>query len=172
MTVGHGCLPNLVGDGTIENSWGSNSIPRLLYKKYIILWFEFDLCGCLHWRDREESLEASQSVKYYLRLSCWLRFYYGDGLYLWLLGAVVYLTLLETALLKTVEVQTEYLDYCTSNIQSFGSSLVCVVSNIDETRKLDCKLARQWKTTYLWVVKFFSILVTVFAYDCCVRLSN
>ena len=59
MTVGHGCLPNLVGDGT-------------------------------------------------------------DGFHLWLLGTVVYLTLLETALLKTVEVQTEYLEYYTIDIQSFG----------------------------------------------------
>ena len=65
---------------------------------------------------------------------------------------VVYLTLLEKVPLKTVEVQTEYLDYCTNNIQSFCSSLICVVSDIDETRKRAFKLARQLKTTYLWVV--------------------
>ena len=57
--------------------------------------------------------------------------------------AVVYLTLLETALLKKVEVQTEYLDYCTRNIQSFGSSLICVVKDIYKTRKIALKLASQ-----------------------------
>ena len=62
-------------------------------------------------------------MKDYLPLGCLLRFYPGDGLYLWLLGAVIYLTLLETESLKTVEVQTEHLDYCTRNIQSFGLSL-------------------------------------------------
>ena len=59
------------------------------------------------------------------------------------MGAVVSLTLLETAPLKTVEVQTEYLDYFTRNIQSFGSSLICVVSDIDKTGKRALKLARQ-----------------------------
>ena len=43
MTLGRGCLPNLVGDGTVENSWGVNLIPRLLNEGYTILWFEFDL---------------------------------------------------------------------------------------------------------------------------------
>ena len=56
---------------------------------------------------------------------------------------VVYLNLLKTSPLKIVEVQTEYLDYCTRNIQSFGLILICVVSGIDETRKRDSKLARQ-----------------------------
>ena len=46
---------------------------------------------------------------------------------------VVYLTLLETASLKTVEVQTEYLDYFTRNIQPFCLSLICVVLDIDKT---------------------------------------
>ena len=59
------------------------------------------------------------------------------------MGAVVYLTLLDTAPLKTVEVQTEYLDYFIRDIQSFGSSLICVVSDIDETGKKDLKLSRQ-----------------------------
>ena len=56
---------------------------------------------------------------------------------------VVYLTLLETAPLKTVEVQTEYPDYFTRNNQSFGLSLICVVSDIDKTGKIALKLARQ-----------------------------
>ena len=54
---------------------------------------------------------------------------------MWLLGTVVYLTLLETEPLKIVEVQTECLDYFTRNIQSFGSSSIYVVSDIDETGK-------------------------------------
>ena len=59
------------------------------------------------------------------------------------MGAVFYLTLLETAPLKTVEVQTEYLDYFTRDIQSFGSSLICVVRDIENTGKRALKLARQ-----------------------------
>ena len=59
------------------------------------------------------------------------------------MGAVLYLTLLDTAPLKTVEVQTEYLDYCTRNIQYFGLSLIFVVSIIDKTRKIALKLDRQ-----------------------------
>ena len=58
-------------------------------------------------------------------------------------GALVYLTLLETKSLKIVEVETEYLDYFTRNIQSFGLSLICVVRDIDETGKRSLKLASQ-----------------------------
>ena len=58
-------------------------------------------------------------------------------------GAVVYLTLLETAPLKTVEVQTEYLDYFKINIQSFGLSSICVVNDVDKTGKRALNLARQ-----------------------------
>ena len=133
MTVGRSCIPNFVGDGTVENSWGEKWIPRVFYEEYKILWFEFDLYGLRHWRDREESFEASQAVKHYLTLGCWLSIYYCDGLYLWLLGAVVYLTFLEAVPLKTVEVQNEYLDYFTRTIQSFGSSSICVVCDIDKT---------------------------------------
>ena len=45
--------------------------------------------------------------------------------------------------MKTVEVQTEYLDYFMMDIQSFGLSLICVVSDIDETGTRALKLARQ-----------------------------
>ena len=41
--------------------------------------------------------------------------------------------LLETKPLKIVDVQTDYLDYYTRNIQYFDSSLICVISNIDKT---------------------------------------
>ena len=43
--------------------------------------------------------------------------------------------------MKTVELKAEYLDYFTRNIQSFGASLICVVSDIDRTRKIALKLA-------------------------------
>ena len=49
------------------------------------------------------------------------------------MGVVVYITLLETEPFKTAEVQTEYLDYFTMNIQSFGLSSICVVCGIEET---------------------------------------
>ena len=45
VTVGRGFLPKLVGDSTVENTWGAKWIPRLLFEIYTILWFEFDLCG-------------------------------------------------------------------------------------------------------------------------------
>ena len=106
-----------------------------------------------------------QAVKDYLPLGFWLCISSCDGLHLWLLGAVVYLILLETAPLKTVEVQTEYLGYFTRNIKSFGSSFICLVDDIDKTRKRCFNLSRQWKTTYFWVVDFF-ILVTVCSCDC------
>ena len=51
------------------------------------------------------------------------------------MGELVYITLLGTTLLKTVEVQTEYLYYFTRNIQSFGSTSICVVCGIDEIGK-------------------------------------
>ena len=132
----HGCLHDLVGDITVKNSWGANWIPRLFYEEYIILWFEFNPWCEWHLRDREEIFEAIQTVKEYLPLVCLLCISSCDGLHLWLLGGVVYLTLLNTATLKTVEVQTEYLDYFTRNIKYFGSSLICVVSNIDKTPPL------------------------------------
>ena len=86
---------------------------------------------------------VGQAVKENLPLGCWLSIYYSNGLHLWLLGVVVYLTLLEKVPLKTVEVQTEYLDYCTKNIQSFGLSLICVVININKTTKRAFQLASQ-----------------------------
>ena len=58
-------------------------------------------------------------------------------------GVILDLTLLYTATLKAVEVQTEYLAYFTRDIQSFGLSLICVVSNIDETGKIALMLDRQ-----------------------------
>ena len=67
-------------------------------------------------QDREDSFESRQLVNDYSTLVCWLRISSGDGLHLWMLGALLYLTLLDTAQLKSVEVQTEYLDYFTRYI--------------------------------------------------------
>ena len=82
-----------------------------------------------------------------------------------MLGVVFSLTLLDTAPLKKVEVKTEYLDYCTRNIQSFGLSFICVVSDIDEKRKRYLKLASNEKTIYVWVVDLVFLLVTVCTCD-------
>ena len=49
------------------------------------------------------------------------------------------LTLLKKKTLETVEVQTKYLDYFMSNIQSFGLSLICVVSDFYKTGKRTLK---------------------------------
>ena len=45
--------------------------------------------------------------------------------------------------IEKVEVQNEYLNYLTSNIQSFSSSFIYVVINIDKTRKIDLKIYRK-----------------------------
>ena len=41
VTIRRGCQTNLVGDSTIENSWGANWIPILFYEEYKILWLSF-----------------------------------------------------------------------------------------------------------------------------------
>ena len=73
--------------------------------------------------------------------------------------------LLETAPLETVEVQTEYLDYFSRNIQSIGSSLIYVVSGIDKIWKRSFKLDSNWKTTYLWSVTDGHISLTTLVGD-------
>ena len=60
-----------------------------------------------------------------------------------LLGALVYLTLLGTTPLRTVEVKTECLYNFTRNIQYFRLSLIYMVSDIDKTGKRALKLASQ-----------------------------
>ena len=45
VTVERASIPNLVGNDTVENSWGANWIPRLFDEEYTILWLDFDLCG-------------------------------------------------------------------------------------------------------------------------------
>ena len=74
--------------------------------------------------------------------------------------------------MKIVEVLTEYLDYFTRNIQSFGLSSIFVVSDIEDTGKRSVKLSSQLKTTSLWVVDFVFLLVAVCACDCWARFST
>ena len=66
-------------------------------------------------------------------LSCWLCISSGNGLHLWLLGALVYLTLFG---INTVENSWDVKwihRYLTRNIKPFGLSSICVVCNINKT---------------------------------------
>ena len=82
-------------------------------------------------------------------LGCWLRISSGDGLHLWLFGAIVYLTFSGIYTVdNSWDVNWIPRDF-TRNIQSFGSSLICVVCNINKTGTGALKLATKWKTTYL-----------------------
>ena len=69
-------------------------------------------------------LEASHKVNTTYLLGCWLRILSDDGLNLWLLGALVYLTLFGMTPLKTVELWTECLD----NLQGIYNPFVRVRS--------------------------------------------
>ena len=64
-------------------------------------------------------------------------------MHLCLLEVLSYITLLVKTTLKNVEVQNEYLDYFTRDMQFFGSSLICVVSYNGATGKRALKLSRQ-----------------------------
>ena len=95
------------------------------------------------------ALKLATTRKTTYLLGCWLSISYVDDLHLWLLGALVYLTFFG---IDTVEnswgVNWIPRDF-TSNIQSFGLSLICVVCNIYKTGTIPLKLATKWKTTYL-----------------------
>ena len=109
---------------------------------------------------------TGQSLKEYLLLGCWLRIFSGDGFHLWLLGALVYITLF---CIDTVEnswgVNLISRDFM-RNIQSFGSRKIYVVCNIYETGTIDLKLATKWNANYLGVVDFVFFLVAVCTCDC------
>ena len=97
----------------------------------------------------ESSFEDSHKVKTNYLLGYWLIISFGDSFYLWMVGALVYLTLFG---IYTVEnswgINWIPRDF-TRNIQPFGSSSICVVCDIDETGTRDFKIATKWKTTYL-----------------------
>ena len=99
----------------------------------------------------------------------WARILSGDGFHLWLLGALVYLTLFVIYTVENSWGVKWILIYFTSNIQSFGFSLICVVCNIDETGTRSLKLATKWNNTYLCVVDFVFFVVKVCTCDCWAR---
>ena len=75
-------------------------------------------------------------MKYYLLLGFWLRISSGDGLHLWLLGALVYLNLFGIDPFKKIWGVNWIPRDFTRNIKSFGSSSICVVCDIDETQRI------------------------------------
>ena len=82
-------------------------------------------------------------------MGCWLRILSGDGLHLWLLGTLVYLTLFGIDTVENSSGVNWILRDFKSNIQSFGSISIYVVYNISETGTRALKLATKLKTTYL-----------------------
>ena len=112
---------------------------------------------------------AGQSVQDYLPLGCWFLISSGGGLHLWLLGALVYLTLFGIYIIENIWGVNCIPREFTRNIQSFCLSSICVVCDIDKTGKRALKLSIQWKTNYLWVVEFVFFLTTVFTCDCWAR---
>ena len=62
-----------------------------IYEEHTTLLFEFNICGLKHQLDKKEMFEASQSVKDYPTLGCWLCINSVDFLHLWLFGTLVYL---------------------------------------------------------------------------------
>ena len=89
-------------------------------------------------------------MKDYLPLGCWICILSGDGLHLWLLGALLYLTFFGINTIENSWVVNLIPRDFTRNIQYFGSSSICVVCDINETGTRALKLATKWKTTYLW----------------------
>ena len=83
----------LFGVDTILKQLRYNWIPRDFTSNIQFFWFEFHLCGLRHRRDRKRYLKLVTKWKTTYILGCWLRILSGDGLHLWLLGALVDLTL-------------------------------------------------------------------------------
>ena len=91
--------------------------------------FEIDKTGTVFLK-----LETKWKTTYLF--GCWIRISSDEGLYLWLLGVLVYLNLFG---IETVEnslgVKWIPRDF-TRNIQSFDLGLICVVCDIDETQRI------------------------------------
>ena len=60
VTVGSASLPYLVRYRYGWKEFRCKLNTQIIYKKYTILWFEFDLCGLQHQKDRDKSFEVSQ----------------------------------------------------------------------------------------------------------------
>ena len=92
---------------------------------------------------------ASHKVKTTRLLGCWLHILFDEGFQLWLLGTLVYLTLLG---IETVDKSwgVNWIPrYFTRNMKSFGSSLIYVICDINETGTRDLKISTNWNNTYL-----------------------
>ena len=75
---------------------------------------------------------------------------------MWQLGAFVYLTLFEPALLKPIEVITEYQDYFIANIQSFGWVWsVCLAILTRQVRELLIYPVSKRLTTFGFFTSYF-----------------
>ena len=113
---------------------------KRLYKEYTILWFEFDLCGLQHRRDREKSFKASHNVK-----DC-LPFGLLTSYFFWRLFSLVTVGRASLPCLvwciycwKSWVVNWMPIDF-TRNIPSFGLRSICVVCDIDETQRIQHKI--------------------------------
>ena len=80
----------LFGINTVKNSWGVNLIPRDFRRNIQLFWF-YVFCDIDKTGTRALKLATKWNTTYLF--CCWLRISSGDGLHLWLLGAIVYLTL-------------------------------------------------------------------------------
>ena len=105
--------------------------------------------GTGHQRDREKYLKLSTNWNTTYLLVCWLHISCSDGLHLWLLGALFFLTLFVIyAHEKSWGVNWIPRDFM-SYMQSFGLSSIYLVCNIDKTETRSLKLVTKWNTTHL-----------------------
>ena len=120
----------------IENSWDVNWIPRD-FTSNIISFGLISICVVCGINDTGTwALKLANSLNTAYLLGCWFRFSSGDGLHLWLLGAIVYLTLFG---IDTVEnswgINWIPRDF-PRNIQSFSLSSICVVCELYKTQRI------------------------------------
>ena len=85
-------------------------------------------------KTRARALKLDTQWKTTYHLGVWLHISSGDGFYLWLLDALVYLTLLSIYTVGNSWVLKWIPKDFTSNIKSFGLSSICVVCDIEKTQ--------------------------------------
>ena len=139
----------LFGIDTVEISWCVNWITRHFTRNIQSFGSSLIYVVCNIDETGKRNLKLASKWKTTYLLGCWLCISSGDCLHLWLLGILVYLTLFGIDTVEIIWCVNWIIRHFTSNIQSFGSSLICVVCNIDETGKRNLKLASKWKTNYL-----------------------
>ena len=89
------------------------------------------------------ALKLSTKWKTTYLLGYWLNISFGDGLHLWLLGALVYLNFFGIDTVENVWGVNWLPRDFTRNIQSLGLSLICVVFDINKIGTRALKLACQ-----------------------------